>query len=286
MFRTFFTRLTALVVLSALSSTALFAAPSPSRSLLEINPACSHISYSEPGLMEERGELYGIEARYSWHSEHPGAVDLLRGEVSASLGSFDYTSTSAGSIKGVHDSMLEARVLAGSDLYRQGERLVTVLFGIGYRRLNDHSLGMVSTTGALGYDRQANYYYSPLGIEITTPLENGWSMGGLAEYDLFWRGRQVTGISPALLSGGSSSSNEFINEQKRGYGLKASVRFQKQLGASSSLGIEPFFRYWSIGRSATDSVVVTDAAGAGTTVTVVEPANSSSEYGIKVLFSF
>lgn len=142
--------------------------------------------------------------------------------------------------------------------------MFTPYAGLGYRRLTDNSEGMISSLGKLGYNRQSNYYYSPIGIEISSDLEKGWSIGGSLEYDLLWHGTQIT-------------AGYIFNDQKKGYGARAAAKISKHLDNSAILSFEPFVRYWNIDVS---EMVVSGAYG------VVEPKNNSTEYGIRIALEF
>jgi hypothetical protein len=37
--------------------------------VLKVGPEISYIKYKEPGLMEEKGVMYGISASYTYHKE-------------------------------------------------------------------------------------------------------------------------------------------------------------------------------------------------------------------------
>jgi hypothetical protein len=178
--------------------------------------------------------------------------------------------------------MTEARILIGRNLSEAGQKLITPYLGLGYRRLSDKSEGMISTSGAYGYDRQANYYYYPLGIEISSSLEKGWMIEGMLEYDFFFYGTQITFIPRDMHSNGVAGSNQFNNDQRDGYGLRTSLKVMKRINDTYCFLFEPYCRYWNIKQSRTDSITVTDSENKQKIITVVEPVNNSTEYGIKV----
>ena len=264
----------------------LHASPLAQGTAFEIGPSVSHITYNEPGYMEDTGFMYGVAASCTWYGEHFGPIQMIKGEGQMTWGQMDYTSNATGSIHGTPDAMFETRVLLGTHLSSEGTTVITPYAGLGYRRLTDKSEGMISTLGAYGYDRESNYYYSPIGIEISSDLERGWSIGAQLEYDYFINGTQITSIPQDMRNNGSTLSNNFTNDQNEGYGLRASIKIIKKIGNAYRLLFEPFCRYWNIKESKPDSIIVTDAAHVQKTVTVVEPANNSTEYGIKVGLEF
>jgi len=249
-------------------------------------PSLSQFTYQEPGYMEDKGVMYGLTASYTWRGEKLGPVEMIKAEIAASWSSVDYTSINSGSINGIPDSMIETRALMGTNLFPESRTVITPYAGLGYRRLTDKSEGMISTSGAFGYDRQANYYYSPVGIEISSDFEKGWSLGGLLEYDFFINGTQITSIPQDMRNNGSTVSSNFTNAQHGGYGLRASLKIKKKIDNAYAIVFEPYYRYWNIKVSNPDSVVITDSQLNQKTITVVEPANNSSESGIKVELNF
>ena len=70
-------------------------------------------------------------------------------------------------------------------MYYQNLRLTPYL-GAGYRYLFNEGSGRRTTTGHFGYDREANYYYSPIGVAIQSrrnPCITQWLYGAKFEYD-------------------------------------------------------------------------------------------------------
>ena len=137
--------------------------------------------------------------------------------------------------------------------------------------MNDDSGGKISSTGAAGYERESNYYYSPVGIETLTMLENEWYFGVVLEYDHFWRGKQISHLSDAV-----SGLGTLNNDQKKGYGFRGSLKFKKE--GTTSYTIEPFIRYWNIEKSEDDTVTLSGSViGVGW-----EPRNHSTEIGVRL----
>ncbi len=256
----------------------LCAASAVQRSSFEIGPSLSRITYKEPGYMQNTGVLHGVSVAYSMRGDAFGLFDMFRTEADAAWGSVDYTSLRTGTMQGVPDSKFETRVMFGQNLLDNGSVVIAQYLGFGYRRLTDNSYGMTSTTGDAGYDRQSNYYYSPIGVQISSSFKDGWSLDGSVEYDYFWYGTQVNSHYTPLPT--------FTNHQSGGYGLRASVKVTKKIGSASLLSFEPFFRYWNINNSdlarekETSALVVNGSSG------IIEPANNSKEYGLKIGLEF
>lgn len=235
----------------------------------EVGPEISHITYKEPDVMEEKGFMYGIAGSYAYHNNL-----MLKVEGRFSFGQVDYKNS--GTMDDIDDYMFEFRWLGGYDFLVSEMTIITPYIGLGYRYLNDDMSGMTSSTGALGYERESNYYYSPIGIETITELENGWSIGITLEYDYLWKGIQKSHFSDIYVG-----VSNIENDQNDGYGLRGSVKFQKK-GERVDYVIEPFIRYWDIKKS--DNADITyygTYVGYG-----YEPKNNSTEIGVKLSAKF
>lgn len=231
----------------------------------ELGTEISHITYKEPGFMKQKGMMYGLTGAYALHEE----PFMLKSEGRISWGQVDYSGS--GTMENVDDVIFELRGLGGYDLRAFHSLVITPYTGLGYRYLYDDSSGRTTSTGAWGYERESNYFYSPIGVEAFADLGNNWSLAATVEYDLFWRGLQRSHFGSAILE----------NDQDEGYGMRGSVKFRKS-GKDLDLVIEPFIRYWDIEDS--DIAPVTWAGyvvGYG-----YEPANHSTEFGCKIALNF
>jgi hypothetical protein len=250
--------------------------PAPERLLrriaYEIGPELYSFEYEEPGVMKDEGIFYGValSATYrDWISDYSRqAVSdnkmMVRGEGRFAFGQVDYDGALQDgtplTIDNIDDFTLEGRLLLGPE-WLGGDILHTLYAGIGYRYLNDDSSSHLA-----GYERESNYYYVPIGYEIDTDLQAGWSWAGRIEYDFFLWGLQRSHISPTILE----------NEQNSGYGYRASIKLQKK-SKDVNFVIEPFFRYWDID----DSEIEYNIWMGG-----LEPANNTTEYGIQFIWMF
>lgn len=229
----------------------------------EIGPEISHIKYQEPDVMKEEGIMYGINASYTYHHNL-----MLKAEIGYSYGYVDYKNS--GEVDNIEDYLFEMRVLAGYDFSIDESSIITPYIGFGYRLLYDDMGGMVSSTGALGYDRKSQYYYIPIGIETFSDISNGWFFGITVEFDYFWEGKQTSYLSDA-----DPGYNDIGNKQKDGHGFKSSLKFQKK-GENVGYAIEPFIRYWKIDKSEVETITYNGALwGYGW-----EPENESTQVGI------
>jgi hypothetical protein len=270
---TYFTRIPADQVPPAASSVNV---PAPTEMLLPVHAwqlgiSLSHIKYEEPDLMEEKGFMFGFNAAYAYHRQA-----MLKAELGVSLGTVDYTSPISGEINGIPNTMVELRGLAGYDFNVSTSTILTPYTGLGYRYLRDDSSGKVSNLGAAGYLREANYFYSPIGLALYSGLNSIWSLDAALEYDLFWRGLQKSHLSDANLG-----FSDIENEQNSGYGLRAMFNLRYAIDNLTYV-FGPFVRYWDIDDSEVEPVYRNGLLwGTG-----YEPANTSLEVGFNLAVLF
>ncbi|MDH4028731.1 MAG: porin family protein, partial [Nitrospirota bacterium] len=251
--------LAALVIFSAVTA----AGPSFAELFLqkhtwEVGAGLSYVTYKEPGVMKEEGAKAGLFGSYTYHERF-----MFRTEAELNHGQMDYRGS--GTIDDIPNYMFEVRLLAGRDIPVAKRSIVTPYAGFGYRYLNDDSSYMISSTDHIGYERESNYYYSPIGVETLTELDNGWKAGVRLEYDHFWKGKQISkmGYVPGY--------HDIENNQDGGYGVRGSVRFINR--KSFVYVIEPFIRYWDIEDSDLDDGWY-------------EPKNNSTEFGLRFSSEF
>ena len=238
--------------------------------------------YKEPSVMEDNGTMRGIfgsYTHYGWLPPSPEELDRWRVilEVRYAYGEVDYDgSLSDGTpftIDDIEDSTWETRGLFGYDISLSKAFALVPYFGIGYRYLDDNSQKETPS----GYRREANYYYSPIGVEVITNLSHGWSITAIFEYDIFWSGKQKSHLSDY-----DPSWNDITNNQNRGYGCRGSVKLIKK-NRYIDFTIEPFIRYWNIRISGTEII---QELGGGWYRVGWEPRNNTKEYGVKASISF
>ncbi len=244
-----------------------FAQVQPPKYSWGIGTHLSHIKYEEPGLMKEEGYMYGFNGYYAYHEDL-----MLKAEGRFSFGQVDYTSPWSGTMDNVDDYIVELRGLLGYDIISKTSTY-TPFIGLAYRYLYDDLRGTTSI-GARGYRRKSNYYYSPIGLETLTVINAAWSIVTVLEYDRFWFGVQHSFLSDAGLGYGDIS-----NDQSYGSGFRGSVKVRKK-DIDIIYEIEPYFIYWDID----DSELVLIPGGGG--LYGYEPANNSTEYGIRISAGF
>lgn len=239
------------------------------RHTFEIGSEAYYFKYEEPGEMKENGIMYGLNGAYTFYDRI-----MLKAEARYAWGEVDYKNS--GTLNGIYDYTLEFRGLAGWGFPVGISSLLTPYVGLGYRYLNDDLEGKTTSTGALGYERESNYFYTPVGIQTLTELTYDWSLGLNVEYDYLWKGRQKSHLRDV-----DPDFNDLENDQNKGFGLRGSLKLIKK-GEKIDFVIEPFVRYWNIKKSEEQDVTYSGVViGYG-----YEPKNNTTEMGVKLAVNF
>lgn len=232
--------------------------------------------YEEPGIMEEEGWFTGIYGEGKFRtSENTSMTGIVKLQGSFAYGQVDYTSVNTGDLNDVDDFIVELRPLVGIEILTAKAFEITPYIGLGYRYWYDDLRG-TSTTGATGYQRESQYFYLPVGIELAKNYR-GWGWKLTLEGDYLLEGKQTTHLSdvhPAL--------DDLENTQEEGYGARAGLAFTKY-GDRIDFTVEPFVRYWDI-----DDSNFTSVTSFGTPIGDVgyEPANETLQTGIRLGMKF
>jgi len=230
-------------------------------SSFEIMGEVQQYTYREPHMdhpIKISGPMMGASLMYTQHNIGQGG--FVSGELRYMEGRTDYDgyldipTHPVYKFDDIGDYYVEGRLIYGQNLQLDQVWTLSPYYGLGYRRLRDHG-----DKDPLGYFRQSEYYYMPLGAYLQVKWDGGYiRFNGEADYLL--QGEQYSGRNGGV-----------TNTQREGYGLRGSVRIG--FGGSTSVFVEPFYRYWHL----QDSDVVSG---------LVEPHNSTREYGIKAGFTF
>ena len=239
----------------------------------------SYFDYEEDDLMEENGFMYGVVGNYIYHSDNKLMINI---NLKYSFGELDYDGhmvdydgqTLTPITADTDDWIVECRGLVGYDYVLNGKHLITPFIGIGYRYWNDD----IDTPG--GYEREIQYWYSPIGVKTVSPLSDKWTWGLSAEYDLFWGGKvksHLSDVDPGF------NDPEVDQDFWDGYGLRFSVQFKRELTKNYVLSIEPYITYWNIDKSDTETL---SYYGTPTGYVLYEPENETIFYGLSLNFEF
>jgi hypothetical protein len=251
----------ATVVALVLAAPAWGQDPLATRGGWEVGGQFSDYRYEEPGTMSLEGMRLGASAAYT-------AVTLRRAfarvEGRWSFGSLDYQGS--GRLTNVPDQILEVRLLAGRD-YDAGGLRWSPYVGGGLRYLYNDLRG-VSSTGAIGYQRESTYFYLPLGVTLRRQLAGGWVLAPQAEYDVFVRGTQRSYLSDTGLG-----LADVTNRQSYGRGWRVQLMFENRRWS-----VGPWLHFWDVDDS--------DLQPAAPGIAVYEPANETREAGIELRYRF
>jgi hypothetical protein len=236
----------------------------------EISASLAYYQYEEPGIMSLKGAKIGWDLRTTKTLQN----DLfMRGELRYAFGMVNYSSRNTGNSSGEPDWYVEARGLVGKDwLYKQD--VVAAYTGLGYRFLFNDSRG-ISSTGNWGYRRASNYLYLPVGIIYRSIYSSQARLVSTLEYDHLILGKQIS-----MLSDGGQGDSDLTNTQRKGYGLKLSVMYEK-----GEWAIGPYLHTWNTDDSdwvPSYKYGLPEFDQFGRQLGGVEPENNTAEFGLKV----
>jgi hypothetical protein len=215
-------------------------------------------------FMEQYGPQFGITAAATKTFNH-GL--FAKADARFAYGNNHYNGS--GSKDGNDDFLGEARVLGGKD-FLTGKFGVSAYTGLGYRNLFNDLRGTTSQN-AIGYRRDSQYLYLPVGITPRFRVTDNSRISTNFEYDWLVQGWQTT-----YLSDTSASEHDVVNKQHSGYGLRGSVMYEV-----ASWAIGPYFSYWNIDQSSV-KFTNTSACRFG----CVEPSNETFELGLQATYHF
>lgn len=237
----------------------------------------SGYSYKEPDgdmPIELSGRMQGVSAVFTHRMQENNM--FWKADFRYMAGQTDYdgwlmtTPPTKYTYDNIGDYYWETRLHAGTinSLSEQWQLWSSV--GLGYRFLKDHMNKSPS-----GYLRKSQYLYVPAMVELRR-ISDTWTTSFQAELDIFLSGRQTSYIARS----NPAYDRNFSNNQSGGLGVRLSIKLQKELGAMGVF-IEPFWRYWEVEES--DVALVYNS---GTPVYMVEPHNTTNEYGLRMGISF
>ena len=240
----------------------------------ELTISVSSYLYEEPSLgMSTKGDKLGVG--------HIGALVLngdwfIKDDVRFANGVVDYVGS--GYQAGVPDWYVEARGLIGRDI-QFGEAVFAPYVGIGYRHLFNDLRGY-SSDGSIGYRRESNYLYVPIGVIHRFRLQDSAVWSTTFEFDKLLSGRQFSRLSDLVGHNGYSDAPDISNVQSGGFGFRADMMYEMDDWAFG-----PFLNVWRIDKS--DSVVrPITSNNVVTWYSFTEPQNRTKEFGMRMKFRF
>ena len=236
----------------------------------ELGITVSSYRYEEPSLnVKLDGYKGGVDGAVI---TIPGGDWFLRWEGRYEYGKVDYSGS--GTKSGNTDWYFELRGMAGKD-FDLGTYSLAPYIGVGYRYLYNDIRGTTST-GAVGYTRNSQYTYLPLGVTHRFKLESNARLATTLEADYLIYGKQTS-----TLSDFNPAFGDVTNNQRNGYGIRGSMYYEKERWLFG-----PWFQYWSISRSDVAPLVVSIPAGTFIIGTALEPKNKTTEFGVRLGYRF
>lgn len=226
-----------------------------------------YMYYDEPDVMHESGILNGGFG--SWTGYFTDYNIMLNAEFEGLAGSLRYNGKYSDGTSlecNTDDYFLSGHATLGMGF--EFDRIgVTPYIGIGARYWNDD----IKTTG--GYERQIKQLYLPIGVNLVTRLDDGWSIGGTLEGNLLLSGKVESKLSDI---GPNYEDVKNTQEFASGGGGRISAFLEYDFN-DYALGMEPYFRYWHIKESESDTV---------NSGTYVEPKNKFYMSGLRLYVKF
>ena len=213
-------------------------------------------------FMHTKGNRLGLTGAATWAFGNDWYVN---GDIRYSYSEVNYKGT--GTHGGIPDKLWEVRAIGGKDFSLDGY-LLSPYIGIGYRNL----VNELAEVGRGGYRRESEYWYLPVGLTHRFQVDSESRISSSVEYDYFLRGQQQSDLSDV-----APGLNNQENHQNHGYGLRATLAYERK---DWSVGL--FYDYWKIADSEPASLT-----NYGLPIgQLMEPKNTTDEYGIQVKYRF
>ena len=222
--------------------------------------------------LSEHARFAGITADYI-HSANGYFTSV---QLRTAYGKDNYKSIS-GVIRNIPQYEGELRVISGVNLPIPevgGVKEVSPYVGLGVRYFYDNSKGFRTNTGALAYDRRITQFYIPIGANWQF-THGDFVFSPNLEMDVLFYGH----VNSRFRNFDPTAKN-LENIQKRGLGARGELMIgQKYEDFSWQIG--PYFRYWKVADSDTDTIPTGASAG-----TYLEPENKRLQTGAKLQVQF
>jgi hypothetical protein len=259
---------------------------------LELAPQKSNYKYEEKNVMIILGNTIGCFGKLQYR---PNPFDSLFVIYEFSYITGDCTYNGAVKYKNhtsipvqskcIKNDFVENRLLLGfaiNDINSKTEKLLYLGFGIRNLHNEIETVIKFKNNGLFecispGQERESSYLYFPLGFDIKINISS-WIIELNSELDFLLNGTQSTDSTKEIQKISKAFKENFSPQkvtlnQDVGYGVRTSIKICKNIGHSSFIFIEPFFKYWSVEES-------NEING------LCEPKNTTSEYGAKIGLSF
>ncbi len=226
---------------------------------LGINSGFVH--YSEPGLMQEYGNLFGINASYSKTTDDRSVFGRVEYEGLFGTLTYDGGNKHGPVSMPSHDSLHSLRGVTGLNWALNDVVRFAPYTGLGGRYLDD------IIDGPGGYERQISYLYLPIGMETHLGVIDSWKLTLKTEADIF-----LAGTAHTTLSDVNPDLPDLDNSQNSGFGWRASLSSMHKIN-QIVVKLEPYIQSWNINQSKVDRGFI-------------EPDNNSTLIGLVAAVEF
>lgn len=246
-------------------------APIVPRHSFSISAGGSYFDYNEDSLdVEVDGYFAGVAAGYAFNDEKSHVMMAVDTELNRGRTDYDGSYWDGTPVKEDSDDWIwELRYRVGYDFMPNERMMLTPYLGLGYRRWENE------VEGSGGYRRRVEYWYMPLGLQVTTPMGPAWRFSVLAEVDALLSGKVESKLSEVDAGYPDTTNNTDFGE---GYGLRLAMQF-----TGGHFLIEPYYIYWDIDESDEDELTY---YGEQTGYIVYEPANTTQTVGLRLGYLF
>lgn len=167
---------------------------------LSIGLQGARFEYDEPGVMTEKGFLWGGYGSFLSSRNAPMSV---RAQAHFLVGQLDYDGAIYNTSNGTttpyqtttEDTVIETQLDAGIQVDSSAEFRVRLFGGLGYRFWQDR------ISGETGYRRETTYIYLPLGVEVLTVISPEMLLSFEAQYNHWLKGKNrsyLTDVNPSF----------------------------------------------------------------------------------------
>lgn len=241
----------------------------------ELSQEDYYSSFKEPGNYNKNGAFYGLYGAYSFRplETEDWPINVFHVDVHGDYGIEDYN-YQGDRLRNVSDYIVEPRVWFGRDFSFGADNTLTPYVGFGYRWFYDRLKNKTDVEDDGGFNIQTQYFYIPVGAQVSVRPADGWRITLDSEYDFLAWGRVTDYLSDNGF--GDPGLSNITNSVREGYGIQDSIKIIKE-GVSVNYFVEPFVRYWNIKASNTVSV---------DNVPIQENRNHTTEVGARLGVDF
>ena len=183
--------------------------------------------------------------------------------------------------QGISHMLSESKILVGAKFNICENLRTEILTGFGYRFKADHGK---ETPKVEIPKRRSHYMYMPFVMNTTYGFSDRFSISTELEFDYLLAGENYTHPTTRLNALNQALEGKDLkpskNKQEKGYGLKATLMFNKLEEGEEKYSFGPYIDYWHVNRSQT--AIFMPVLG----IKGVEPKNHTVEYGLKLSIHF